>query len=62
MYDTGSGTLTVTSKDCLIGCTTHVYDPSISSTANVTNVTAELKYGSANLTGQYVKDLACISE
>ena len=62
MYDTGSGTLTATSENCIIGCTTHYYDPSKSSTANMTNISAELGYGSANLTGQYVRDRACLSD
>ena len=63
VYDTGSGTLTTTTDSCLFGCTSEYYDPDASSTANITtNETSILEYGSANLTGMYVRDHVCLRD
>ena len=61
IYDTGSGFLTATSAQCFVGCETRVYDPNASTTCNRTDAfNATLPYGSANLTGTFMRDRACL--
>lgn len=61
MYDTGSGVLTATSTDCYMGCSSRVYNPSASTTCNTTDSRNDtLEYGSANLTGTFMRDHVCL--
>ena len=61
VYDTGSGDLTTTSKNCDKGCVNKIYDEASSTTAvKVDGSEKTLSYGSATLDGYYVKDTVCI--
>ena len=60
IYDTGSGYLTTTTTECS-NCSPQYYDMSASTSRVVTNSTTfELSYGSADLQGYMVNDLACL--
>ena len=61
VYDTGSGDLTTTSKNCVSGCHNKIYDEASSTTAvKIDGSEKTLSYGSATLDGYYVKDTVCI--
>jgi len=63
IYDTGSGIVTTSSSECYLGCDSHAYNANQSSTSHVYNDTKfELRYGSANLTGSYINDVACLGD
>ena len=62
IYDTGSGIVTTTTTNCYKGCDSHVYDPDLSTTKSHFNSTqVELRYGSANLTGNFIEDRVCLA-
>ena len=62
IYDTGSGYLITTSKNCTF-CNTQYYDQEASTSAAQTNDTAvNLVYGSADVTGYLVEDVVCLDD
>ena len=62
IYDTGSGIVTTTTTNCYKGCESHVYNPDQSTTkSNFNSTQVELRYGSANLTGNFINDRVCLS-
>ena len=62
VFDTGSGWLTVTLKQCAT-CTQPKYDPTKSQTAQVNmNDVKTLSYGSATLKGLVISDQACLGK